>query len=1004
MGVTRSLVKLTIGGAIVLGGLAFPALLTKEGIVWGTVLATSLASVAAGNTANAIDALTQGKEGDRISLENEDLTKAVGKAIAAVITLAAKQHPRDTRNKLEKIAAQAKDNWVKIAQQELTQQRYPELREAKLDEFLTPEEYSLTQNGNLTPQEWQDIFIRLNMAASKGGGFQLPPEVYPQVADLLHTTFPKALRETLKEDFVKDGKAFAGLTLQLLTGMKAELAQLRNTNLAVNTAELTQILQQFQQLETQLGGTVAQQQAFFRQISQQIDSGFAEVCQRLGVMETTITGLLQNLEESLERLRQDVAEVRQEMRQGFEEIRTQQGGRQLSRQELKARQKLLSEVETEVESRLAQSLHHAIPLNLGKEQQPHQVQRPWDVSVKVGEERSFKLPSETSILEVFENPAINGKFLILGKPGGGKTTTLLQLAEALIQRAETDSDAPIPVILELSEWRTVTKAKFPDFWNKEKYDPSIKEWILSQLRSKGISQEIGEQWIREKELVLLLDGLDELPSERQAKCVQAINQFLHSEFSPLHLVVCSRKEEYEEYEEVLHLNGAICLEDLTVEQMRHYFASVNLGKFWESIKDSEKIINFIRQPLFLAIPSIAYQQIEVEEWKNCNTERNSIDYLLEIYRIKAFQDSRKTKYYAQKQILCPIFQNRLIRIALFLEKNQISAFRVDRIQPNFLFTKSAIVFRAVTLIVSLLFCSALGLASGLFLINYHLLLFPLIINWMSFFLFIIIVVIIFVVTIAIVISCINRISTLKETSNQGYKILKLFLIIILLLPLATACICALVLLSIIFNLYSIWTETNIPLLKGAMSGFVIAILCNLGDINSKSRISPKTEKIGEIFILLMQIAIFAILFSQNIDIFLFFFSASTGAYIVWRIPIDEDISSKNNMILNVFLYSMLFGGIGIFSGIIPVFKFGIGPALSNSMILSLIFSLFAGFAGIQHLALRLTLWGTGQMPWNITRFLDYCTERLILQRVGNRYRFIHRLVQEHFANLEIQKE
>ncbi|HEY9863805.1 MAG: hypothetical protein RIG63_15740 [Coleofasciculus chthonoplastes F3-SA18-01] len=44
------------------------------------------------------------------------------------------------------------------------------------------------------------------------------------------------------------------------------------------------------------------------------------------------------------------------------------------------------------------------------------------------------------------------------------------------------------------------------------------------------------------------------------------------------------------------------------------------------------------------------------------------------------------------------------------------------------------------------------------------------------------------------------------------------------------------------------------------------------------------------------------------------------------------------------------------------------------------------------------------MPWNITRFLDYCTERLILQRVGNRYRFIHRLVQEHFANLEIQKE
>ncbi|MEI2420701.1 hypothetical protein V6O07_10540, partial [Arthrospira platensis SPKY2] len=59
---------------------------------------------------------------------------------------------------------------------------------------------------------------------------------------------------------------------------------------------------------------------------------------------------------------------------------------------------------------------------------------------------------------------------------------------------------------------------------------------------------------------------------------------------------------------------------------------------------------------------------------------------------------------------------------------------------------------------------------------------------------------------------------------------------------------------------------------------------------------------------------------------------------------------------------------------------------------------------IKYGGFRLILGFSGIMPWNITRFLDYCTERLILQRVGNRYRFIHRLVQEHFANLEIQKE
>ncbi|MEB3830387.1 hypothetical protein [Phormidium sp. CCY1219] len=244
MGVGRSLLKLSIGGGCVFGSLAFPPLLAGEGIVLGTVLATTLGSVAAGNTANAIDALIDGGEGG-VSLENHDLTKAVGKAIAAVITLAAKQYPGKTRQSLEKIAAQAKDNWVKIAQQELTQQRYPELREAQLDQFLTPEEYQLTQQGNLTATEWGDIFIRLNMAACKGGGFPIPAEVRQQVADLLHTTFPKALRETLKEDFANDGKAFAGLTLQLLTGMQAQLSQLQANPGEVNVEEFSQILQQF---------------------------------------------------------------------------------------------------------------------------------------------------------------------------------------------------------------------------------------------------------------------------------------------------------------------------------------------------------------------------------------------------------------------------------------------------------------------------------------------------------------------------------------------------------------------------------------------------------------------------------------------------------------------------------------------------------------------------------------------------------------------------------------
>ena len=43
------------------------------------------------------------------------------------------------------------------------------------------------------------------------------------------------------------------------------------------------------------------------------------------------------------------------------------------------------------------------------------------------------------------------------------------------------------------------------------------------------------------------------------------------------------------------------------------------------------------------------------------------------------------------------------------------------------------------------------------------------------------------------------------------------------------------------------------------------------------------------------------------------------------------------------------------------------------------------------------LWCRGVIPWHYARFLDYTTERMFLQRVGGRYRFIHDLLRDHFA-------
>jgi hypothetical protein len=52
-------------------------------------------------------------------------------------------------------------------------------------------------------------------------------------------------------------------------------------------------------------------------------------------------------------------------------------------------------------------------------------------------------------------------------------------------------------------------------------------------------------------------------------------------------------------------------------------------------------------------------------------------------------------------------------------------------------------------------------------------------------------------------------------------------------------------------------------------------------------------------------------------------------------------------------------------------------------------------AVLQHFSLRLVLTFNGYSPWNYAHFLDYCTEQMLLQRIGGGYRFIHRLLREH---------
>ena len=64
---------------------------------------------------------------------------------------------------------------------------------------------------------------------------------------------------------------------------------------------------------------------------------------------------------------------------------------------------------------------------------------------------------------------------------------------------------------------------------------------------------------------------------------------------------------------------------------------------------------------------------------------------------------------------------------------------------------------------------------------------------------------------------------------------------------------------------------------------------------------------------------------------------------------------------------------------------------------------FGGYNIFQYYLCRLFLRSTGRFIYNSDPFLDWCAERVLVQRVGGGWRFIHRSLQEHFAERYYEK-
>ncbi len=276
-------------------------------------------------------------------------------------------------------------------------------------------------------------------------------------------------------------------------------------------------------------------------------------------------------------------------------------------------------------------------------------------------------PVEKEVPTLF---AESGSLLILGEPGSGKTMTLLQLAERLLDAAEADPAQPTPVVLNLSSW-AMQQGALPD-------------WMVEELLLQyQLPRETSRRFIASGGLIYLLDGLDEVAAEARDACVQAINELKAQQPAPL--VVCCRVVEYEGLAEKLNLGTAVRIQPLTDEQIDDYLRrpELKLTAVRQMVKTDAAMRELAQTPLFLSVMTLAYRDMKRADLKQLPTPETRRAHLYRHYVAEMWR-RRPLKHrtgFDETQAL-----TWLTNLAVGLQKHENMVFYIERLQPTWLNT------------------------------------------------------------------------------------------------------------------------------------------------------------------------------------------------------------------------------------------------------------------------------------------------------------------------------
>lgn len=711
--------------------------------------------------------------------------------------------------------------------------------------------------------------------------------------------------------------------------------------------------------------------------------------------------------------------------------------RQMSPQQYRNRKTLLSKVRNYwIQEVLENSLHDRVLLELGLEERMDAVAAPWYIADANVDFTPKPLPEGTQAVTLFDRLGEGRTLLILGEPGSGKTTTLLKLARDLVTRAEQGLDDRIPVVFNLSSWRGTKQ--------------SIDEWLVSELSTKyQIPSAIGHTWVETQQLLLLLDGLDEVKAENRNACVLALNTF-QQQFGA-EMVVSCRVQDYEVLKNRLNFQQAILVRSLTPEQIQHYIDRTGAEMTaLKTLLERDVVLQELAQsPLMLNIMSLVYQGKRTADLPGLDLEAQRT-YLFNSFIERMLKRRGTNDCYSKEQVI-PY----LVWLAQQMTRRSRSVFLIEELQPTWLPTP--FVQRLYRVIVMGLVGILWGFTMGLFCK---------------------------VLNTAIELDLGMKVGLLagvtagvaagflpKLGSNWSFGILSGLVATLIYGLTAPVFGSPQPLNMLIFGLVSgliflrlnhqhiepadtvqwSWSKGKQKFIVGMAWGLAAGAMLLIFRLRLPADFSTRfcrglasTESLaqwgGSVLIHFVCQDTRAITLNTLIGLL------TLGTFVGFaislilgfkKIPEVESRtipnhgiwkSAKNAVTLIVIcsslstLVSALFWLIyfytpataaapsqSITSQVIwwiyygkqqsDVLLFGLSVGVFMGLISGLVGGENSGLVILQHCVLRILLWRRGCIPWNYARFLNFAAERILLKKVGGSYIFIHRLLLEHFAQL-----